>query len=214
MLQHQPIWNRPYFRDPRWGLNHFDHIDGLRQLQHPALPNIDPSDFDFAAEYLESDGFGIRFPYGEAETSAAFAQCCSAWAAADQLDMHDLLDHIVDKLECLIIDPHMRDVMRFASQVYDSFDDTDSPAHFRLKEYLTMFIASNWWVYIRDEALSEEFIDRLQQLPELERDIYERRMRALEERLGEEEDDDDEDDSDDEGEEGQEGEDSGENMET
>lgn len=77
-----------------------------------------------------------------------------------------------------------------------------------------MFIASNWWVYIRDEALSEEFIDRLQQLPELERDIYERRMRALEERLGEEEDDDDEDDSDDEGEEGQEGEDSGENMET
>jgi hypothetical protein len=62
-LQKESVWNRSYFREPKLGINHFNHNgDGMWELQHPALTEIEPEDFVFAAEYLESDGFGHRHP--------------------------------------------------------------------------------------------------------------------------------------------------------
>ncbi|CAN9116040.1 unnamed protein product [Alternaria alternata] len=181
-LQKESIWNRPYFRDPRFGVNLFDHNDdGIWNLQHPALVEIDPEDFIFAAEYLESGGFGYRYPQDGGEMEEAFAQCVSAWFTAEKLGMSDMMDHVVEKLEGCI-EPEMQDVLVFAYQVYVS-QDTALPSQVRLKDYLAMYIAENWWIYLDDDNLSSDFIEKLKRLPELERDIYERRLPALRECL-------------------------------
>ncbi|CAI9635863.1 hypothetical protein GT037_000922 [Alternaria burnsii] len=187
-LQKESIWNRPYFRDPRFGINLFDHNDdGIWNLQHPALVEIDPEDFVFAAEYLESGGFGYRYPQDGGEMEEAFAQCVSAWFTAEKLGMSDMMDHVVEKLEGCI-EPEMQDVLVFAYQVYVS-QNTALPSQVRLKDYLAMCIAENWWIYLDDDNLSSDFIEKVKRLPELERDIYQRRLPALLERLsGDQED--------------------------
>ena len=190
MLQKQCVWNRTYFRDPRYGVNRFDHNDnGMWELRHPALAEIQPDDFVFVAEYLESDGFGHRYPQDGDEMDESFAQCVSAWITAEKLGMSDMMDHVVEKLE-RHIEPGMHDVLAFACQVYGS-QDTALPSQARLKEYLAMYIAENRLIYLDDDNLNSDFIERLKKLPELERDIIRRRLPLLEERIkGNEVDDD------------------------
>ena len=168
----------------RYGINYFDlNDDGIWELQHPALPDIDPDDFVFAAEYLESDDFGHRSPRdGDGDQMEdAFVQCIAAWGVAEKLRMSDLMDHIVDKLE-RHIEPELQAVLIFACRIYESCD-TGLPSRDRLRDYLATHIAENWWIYLGDDHLSGVFIERLKRLPELERDIYARRMAALNERL-------------------------------
>jgi hypothetical protein len=190
MLQKQCVWNRTYFRDPRYGVNRFDHNDdGMWELRHPALAEIQPDDFVFVAEYLESDGFGHRYPRDGDEMDESFAQCVSAWVTPEKLGMSDMMDHVVEKLEGRI-EPGMYDVLVFACQVYGS-QDTALPSQARLKEYLAMYIAENRLIYLDDDNLNSDFIKRLKKLPELERDIIRRRLPLLEERIkGNEVDDD------------------------
>ncbi|KAG9192050.1 hypothetical protein G6011_10784 [Alternaria panax] len=181
-LQKESIWNRPYFRDPRYGVNHFGHNDdGIWELQHPALTEIEPEDFVFVAEYLESEGFGHRCPQEGDEIEETFAQCVSAWITAEKLGMFDMMDHIVYKLERLP-EPEMQTVLVFACQVYCS-QDTALASQARLKDYLAMYVANNWWIYLDDDNLSSAFIQKLKTLPKLERDVYHRRLPALEERI-------------------------------
>ncbi|EUC37094.1 hypothetical protein COCCADRAFT_1876 [Bipolaris zeicola 26-R-13] len=183
VLPQQSLWNRPYFRDPRRGLNHFDYIDNTWILRHPALRHINPADFDFAAEYLESDDFGIRLPLDPLEQ-----QGYAAWSVADRLDMHDLMEHVVDKLEG--ITPGRDEMMVFACRIFGKKGGGDLPGHYRLKEYLARFIAEDWWGYVRE--LGEWFVERLEGLPELERDVCEKRLEALNERLDREEEEEEE----------------------
>jgi len=165
----------------RYGVNRFDlDDDGVWELRHPALPNIDPDDFVFAAEYLESDDFGDQM-------DEAFAQCIAAWGVAEKLGMHDFMDHIIDKLE-RHIEPELLAIFIFATQVYGAGDNTGLLSQERLKDYLATYIAENWWIFLADDHLSGGFIEGIQKLPELERDIYARRMAALNERLDTEED--------------------------
>jgi len=119
----------------------------------------------------------------------AFAQCVAAWGVAEKLGMHDFMDHIVDKLE-RHIEPELLPVLIFATQIYEAGDAAAVLlSQERLKDYLATYIAENWWVFLADDHLSGGFIERIQRLPELERDIYARRMAALNERLDVEEDD-------------------------
>ncbi|KAL1800476.1 hypothetical protein ACET3X_000818 [Alternaria dauci] len=181
-LQKESIWNRPYFRDPMQGINFFGHNDdGIWGLQHPALVDIDPEDFVFVAEYLESDGFGYRNPQDGNEMDEAFAQCVSAWFTAEKLGMSDMMDHVVEKLEKRI-EPGMHDVLVFADQIYRS-QDTALLSQAQLKDYCAMYIAENWWIYWGDDNLRSGFIERLRISPELEGDILRRRTQALEERV-------------------------------
>jgi hypothetical protein len=54
-----------------------------------------------------------------------------------------------------------------------------------------MYIAENRLIYLDDDNLNSDFIERLKKLPELERDIIRRRLPLLEERIkGNEVDDD------------------------
>lgn len=194
MLPMISVWNRPYFRDAKAGVMHFTRNEGnIWTLTHPGLVNIDPEDFAFVAEYLESGGFGLRHPLGPEENDDAFAQCVSAWATADTLGMTDLMDHVIDKLEQRM-EPELYDMMAFACRFYQDLSIT-LPVHERLRDFLATYLARNFWIYIRDDHLSSTFIDRLQALPELEHDIYVRRTVALRQQLqsddGEEEQNDD-----------------------
>ncbi|KAF1836248.1 hypothetical protein BDW02DRAFT_546657 [Decorospora gaudefroyi] len=193
-LAKQSVWNRPYWRDPRRGINHFDmNEDGIWELRHPGLDEIESEDFVFVAEYLESGDFGYRRPQGGEDMEEAVAQCMSAWFAAERLDMSDLMDYIVEKLQKRI-EPAMYDVMVFACQIYNS-PDTGLPSYQWLKDYLATSIAENYWIYLSDDHLSSSFIEKLQLFPELERDIYMRRLVALEQRLEPEDDDQNEGDA-------------------
>jgi hypothetical protein len=178
-LQKQSVWDRPYFRDSRQGLLYFDHnAEGMWQLIHPALADIQPDNFAFVAEYLESAAFGIRYPQEGEEMNEAFAQCASTWITAEKLGMSDLMDHIVEKLER--IEPEMSAIFIFAVYVYSQ---TPSFSHLKLRDHLAVHIAENWWIYLDDDHLRSEVIKRLQTLPELERDIYQRRIPVLNDRV-------------------------------
>lgn len=192
MVHRSCVWNRPYFRDVRTGIMRFSHNeDGLWILSHPAFADVEPDDFAYIAEYLESGDFGLKRPNGEEEVQEAFAQIISAWITAQKLDMTDLLDHILDKLERLA--PwDMWHVMTFACLTYES-QGPCLPAQERLKDMLATDIARNYWIYIEDDHLSASFVQRLKDLPELERDIFIRRTLTLNARLQSEEDEDRED---------------------
>ncbi|KAH7380754.1 hypothetical protein BKA66DRAFT_531533 [Pyrenochaeta sp. MPI-SDFR-AT-0127] len=186
MIHINYVWSRPYFNDGRTGIMHFTRNDeGMWILSHPALNDIAPEDFLYIVEYLESDDFGLKNPEGVEEVQEAFAQIISAWVTALRLGMTDLLDHILDKLERLPSD--MWHIMAFACYAYES-QKPCLPAQERLKDVLATDIAQNYWSYLEDDHLSKYFIERLQDLPELERDIYARRIVALDASLDSEED--------------------------
>lgn len=188
MLQKSSLWDRPYFRDSKQGLLLIDHNDdGMWELKHEALVDIKPDDFTFIAEYLESDGFGHRNPQEGEETNEAFAQCVAAWITAEKLGMWDMMEHVAEKLKG--IEPEMLEVLVFCRHVYAQ--DTTSTSQGYLKDYLAVFIAENWWIYFGDDHLRSNFIELLQQFPELEKDVYERRIPVLEERIDQKEEDSD-----------------------
>jgi hypothetical protein len=192
-LQKRSVWNRSYWLDPRQGVNYFDiNEDGIWELQHPALSEIEPKDFVFIAEYLESGDFGHRHPQGGDAMEEALAQCVSVWTTAEALGMFDLMEHVIDKLGGLI-EPGLDELLMFADLVYKS-PDSDLPAHERMKDYLATNLANNYWIYLEDDHLSSTFIEKMKELPRLERDIYRRRIVALNERLSPEDEEQDDDD--------------------
>src|SRR5689334_14068986 len=75
LLHLKCVWGRPYFLNVTNGINLFDlNDDGSWELKHPGLSSIEPEDFNYVAEYLESDSFGYINPQGEEETNEAFIQ--------------------------------------------------------------------------------------------------------------------------------------------
>lgn len=154
--------------------------DGTYELRHPGFADVSSEDFEFVAQYLESGDFGLKHPEGE-EVREAFAQMIAAWSIAETVNMTDLLDHVVDKMERLA--PwDMCDVLAFAIQVYKSAD-LSLPAQQRMKDLLSAEIARHYWSYLEDEQLNGIFIQRLKQLPELERDVYTKRIATLNQNL-------------------------------
>jgi hypothetical protein len=79
-------------------------------------------------------------------------------------------------------------ILTFAIQVYGKPESVDLPAHYRLKEYLATYMANNQSNYIRDDLLRPMFIDSLELLPEMDRDVCEKRLQALDEQLDESDD--------------------------
>lgn len=179
------IWNKPYFRDPRSGKNFFElNSDGVWELNHPELSKIELEEVDLVVEFLESNSFGYIHPQGEEERQDCFVQITSASRAAEKLGMTDLMEHIVEKLERLA--PwDLWNTMCFACLAY-AWPSPHFLAQERLKDLLATEIAQNFWIYIEDEHLSTTFIQRLKDLPELERDINARRQVALNTRLNSE----------------------------
>jgi len=186
----QSLWNRHYFRDPKQGLLLIDYNKrGMWELKHPSLFDIKPDDFVFVAEYLESDDFGHRNPQDGEEMTEAFAQCVAAWVTAEKLGMSDMMDHTVEKLERL--EPEMLEILVFCRHVYAR--ETTSISHEYLKGHLAVYIADNFWEYIKDDHLRSSFIELLQHFPELQQDVYERRILALKECVDQSQEDSDTD---------------------
>lgn len=186
------VWNRPYFRDERTGVNYFDLDDrDMYVLKHPKLATMKSEDFGFIAEYLSSGDFGHRFPEGDEEIKESFSQCISAWESAESLGMNDLLDDITEKLEHRISPWPLWEVFAFACYAY-SYTSVSLPAHDKIKALLADSMAEHYWIYIDDELLSGQFLERLREIPELERDIQGRRFPAINPQVGLPEDDEDE----------------------
>ncbi|KAF2852879.1 hypothetical protein T440DRAFT_22080 [Plenodomus tracheiphilus IPT5] len=176
------VWDRPYFREANAGIMYFSmDDDDMFELKHPGLANVVPDDFAYIAEYLESDQFGHVNPQGVDQENEAFSQIVAAWTVAEQLGMTDLMDHIIDKLERLA--PwDLWHVMLFACTVYGS-SGLLLPVQDRIKEVLARNIAENYFVFIEDDHLSVDFIQRLKDLPELDRDVTVERAAILDGRL-------------------------------
>jgi hypothetical protein len=192
MLYKSDVWNKPYFRDDRTGINYFDLNDqDMWVLKHPKFATMVPEDFRFIAEYLGSGDFGHRFPEDDEQIEESFSQCISTWVSAESLGMNDLLDDITEKLEHRISPWPMWDVMAFACYVYGP-SRVSLPVHDKMKALLADSMAEHYWVYIEDEHLSGQFLERLRELPELERDIQGRRFPAINPQVGLPEDDEDE----------------------
>lgn len=189
------VWNRPYFREPTGGIMYFEtNDDDIYELSHPGLAEIMPEDFAYVAQYLESGIFGLQHPEGEMAVQNAFAESMAAWTAAEKLGMTDLMEHVVDKVERLA--PwDMWDAMAFACIVYQTAGPF-LPVQERMKDVLATDLAQHYWVYIQDDHLSDAFIQRLKDLPELERDILRRRTVALSARVDSNSEDEEEDEED------------------
>lgn len=185
-LHKQGVWNRSYFRDPRFGINFFGYTGNKLELQHPALRRMVPEHFQLVAEYLESGNFGCRYPQNGDEYEEVFIQCGIAWFVAEKLGMSDLMDFVVDRLEH--IELGMYEVLAFAGKIYNS-PAADSPSHDRLKDLLVTHIACNYWVYQGDDCLHSNFIGTVQSLPELDRDISQRRVSLLDEQASADDED-------------------------
>jgi len=184
------LWDRSYFRDAKQGLLLIDYNEqGLWELKHPALVDIEPADFAFVAEFLESDGFGHRYPQEGEETNEAFAQCVAAWITAEKLGMWDMMEHVADKLKA--IEPGMLEVLVFCRHVYA--EDATSLSQDDIRDYLAVYIANHWWTYWGDDHLRPNFMELLQQFPQLDKDVIERRRPVLEERIDQSQEDSDAD---------------------
>lgn len=147
---------------------------------HPRLPEINPEAFNCISEYLTSADadFGHRSP-DEEDIEDAFAECIVAWKTADVLGMDDLLDHIVNKMRAL--EPWWNDhiMMLFARNIYQTTDFMTS-AHTNMRNVLSSYIAMNFFNYMTEGSeLRNEFVKCLKLLPQLERDIYSKRMESL-----------------------------------
>jgi hypothetical protein len=165
------VWERPYFNDALSGRNYFRLVgNNAWELEHPRLADIHPDDFKFVAEYLAGDDFGHRHPEGEEQVSETFAQCISAWRAAELLSMGDLLDHIVEKLRATREDWDLYNVMAFACTLYQT-SDYQLEAHEMMKDLLTTYIAEYFFIYFDADDLRTEFSDRLKQSSDFRRDV-------------------------------------------
>ncbi|KAL6706588.1 hypothetical protein ACN47E_005344 [Coniothyrium glycines] len=189
------IWNRPYFQEPTHSIMYF-HLNenDLYELRHPELAEIDPDDFEFAAEFIESGSFGIKNAETPQDDREAFAEIASAWDVAHKLRMTDLQDHCVEKIEGLA-SLDMWDCMGFACCIYDS-SGVDNDAQTRLKALLSTQIAENFFFYLKDKDLAKVFIEMFQQRPELRRHVYEKLLAMLdreEDAISEKEDEEMED---------------------
>jgi hypothetical protein len=169
-LMKKDVWDRPCFRDSRMGINYFyTNEDNVWELRHPQLSTITTADFQFVAEYLTDESFGIRLPDTPEETKEAIAQCVAAWEAAEKLGMDDMLDHIADKVKFFEWDNE--DILILAIVIYRSEGPT-LPAHTALREWTSSSLAHHFWTYIRDETVGPLFRKRLRKIPELERDVF------------------------------------------
>ncbi|XPS96267.1 hypothetical protein M3J09_005538 [Ascochyta lentis] len=165
------VWGRPYFRNTLSAHSYLTPVgENTWELQHPRLPDILPEDFRIVAEFLSDGDFGHRQPQDEEKVAETFAQSISAWKTADLLSMDDLLDHIVEKMRKAQPWWDMVNVMAFACIVYQS--EISLQAHDEMKALLSDYIADVFYVYIGDDHLSGHFTARLQQLPELGRDVF------------------------------------------
>jgi hypothetical protein len=186
------VWDRPYFRDSRTGTNRFElGEDNIWELRHPELATIDVEDFQFVAEFLTDDDFGVRIPDTPEQNKEAIAQCVTAWEAGEKLGMDDLLEHIAEKVQYLEWDKE--DVLTLAIMVYRTLGPA-LPAHTTMREYLSSLMAHHFWSYVKDDVVGPYFRKRLRRLPEMERDVLEKRAEIL--RKGEEPDEDEESDED------------------
>ena len=84
--------------------------------------------------------------------------------------MDDLQEHIIDKVHG-IAPWDMYNVFAFAVCVYDT-DEISSEACRRLKDMLVTFISEHYTIYMRDEALREQFLDRCEQIRQLGIDVH------------------------------------------
>lgn len=189
-LQKSHVWDRPYFRNTLSARNYFEPIgENAWELVHPRLPDILPDDFRMVAEFLSDGDFGPRDPEEEEQVAETFAQCISAWRTAELLSMDDLLEHIVGKIRATQPWWDMFNVMAFACSMYQS--QISLQAHDDMKTLLSGYIAEHWFIYAEDDNLSSHFFTRLKQLPELERDIFAKRVAQLDRHLQPEEEEQD-----------------------
>lgn len=172
------VWDRPYFRDPLSGTDRFrfNEEDDVYDLAYPELTKLDPADFQFLAEFWTDGDFGLRNPEGPEQTKEAIAQCVSAWEVADKLGFFDLLEHIVEKVQFYEWDNV--DVLILAVIIYRSPHEP-TEAHLTMRNWISGYLAQQFWSYVRDETLGHLFRRKLKAIPALEREVFEKRAVML-----------------------------------
>jgi hypothetical protein len=168
-LQKKHVWNRNYFRDATAGINYFRLNAGTWELDYPKLRLIEVADFQYVAEYLTDDAFGIRdLPDTEEEVSLACAQCISAWDTADKLGFNDMLEHIADKVHYLAWD--RTDLFPLAVILYRS-EGPLLDAHELMRDWTSGCLAQHFWEYNNDPEYAPFFWEHIKELPELHCDL-------------------------------------------
>ncbi|PVI07325.1 hypothetical protein DM02DRAFT_648821 [Periconia macrospinosa] len=132
-------------------------------IEIPSLASMNPDHFKHVAKYLENDQFGPPHITDENRVDA-FTECAEAWVIADTLGMHDLLQHIVHKLNELVPwDP--LEVLSFATI---AFDDTNGGGilpeeHTELREMLAGFLADQYYRVL--SMLGMNFVKKMNEFP-------------------------------------------------
>jgi len=100
-----------------------------------------------------------------------------------------MMEHVAEKLKG--IEPEMLEVLVFCRHVYA--EDATSLSQDYVRDYLAVYITNHWWEYWGDDHLRSNFMKLLQQFPQLDKDVNERRRPMLEERIDQSQEDSDAD---------------------
>ncbi|CAI6340458.1 unnamed protein product [Periconia digitata] len=159
------IDGRSYFSNPHLGYMRTLGDEGWG-IEIPSLASIDPDSFQYVASYLENGDFGITC-FSEENRGASFAECVQAWEVACTLGMHDLLEHILDKLPCTAPwDP--AEVLSFTTIAFRKDEDMGGmlPEEIKtLRTNLTDYISLQYYDIAR--SFGAAFLDKLEEFPEM-----------------------------------------------
>ncbi|KAF2006976.1 hypothetical protein P154DRAFT_179983 [Amniculicola lignicola CBS 123094] len=174
-IPYRQVHNRPYFSAKNLGLL-VPKKDGGWLIDRAYLRTISAVDFRLIAQFLENDTFGITYIETEEQRQESLTECVAAWSIAQELIMDDLMDLIVQKLQSMLR-LELEEVLAFASQVYREADDGLEPRR-DMKGFLVGRLAEGFWELVREHQTN--FLGRLRMFPELELDVFRRRVGVLE----------------------------------
>ncbi|KAF2687267.1 hypothetical protein K458DRAFT_485517 [Lentithecium fluviatile CBS 122367] len=170
------IKRRLYFHNKHHGYMRAKGEQGWT-IELPGLELVSPEDFRHVADFLSTGTFGHRV-IDDNNRAEAMAQLVAAWEIAERYGMDDLLGHIVSKIEeCMPWDPV--EVLAFAIVVYGTEGSWLEEIE-NMKKMLTEYMAGNFYEMI--EELPKDFLFRLRQIPELQRDVHRRIANNADER--------------------------------
>ncbi|KAF2444814.1 hypothetical protein P171DRAFT_283875 [Karstenula rhodostoma CBS 690.94] len=154
--------------------------DGTLRLDLQCLKDFDPNDFRFVAEFLSTGQFGHSI-VDEETREAVLQECVDAWPIADRIVLEDMLDHIVTKVQQAQLQL-WEEAWVLALLVYET-PGTPLGAYKLMKEFLVEMLAANFLEKVYDYGAV--VIDRLRDLPELQRDVYKRLLATAEQQVNE-----------------------------
>jgi hypothetical protein len=177
LIPYTEVKRRDYFSNHHHGFMRADTEQGWT-IELPGLERVSTEDFCHVADYLSTGTFGYRI-INDDNRAEAMAQLIAAWEIGAQYVMHDLLKHIVPKLEQCMPWTSL-EVLALVVIVY-RVEGTLLKEIGRMKNLLTEFIADNYYEMVGDWEYRKIFLSRIRHIPELERDVHRKLANRAEE---------------------------------